>query len=372
MKRILSPPPRTPTRAFELIRTANRRVSVMLVAAGTTLIVAGIVSRVPVPFCLWGVMALVGGVMARRSIDRRLELWLQGTEMSADAKPGKGWTLTWTVDGRTYTGQSSQPVLLWDNGRVRILVHPTDPSRMTPVGLEMVVQSESEGSSREAPTVLPSSPRASSDCMAQELRKQRLGAVLAFVLVLLPSCVVMPMVLKRRSFLSEAVSAGPARIIGRTAVTVDYECEGVHRAFEASGKAQSRWPIGTELRVYRREGRIVAEPELPGLPMGLGVVLAFLTVGSGAGILASVLSRERLARKLWRWGKEVSAEIVSDCVQRGRRQVICRYSFAGKGGIARREFAASRQPMEGRRGEAVVLVDPRSPLSSRVVLADEA
>lgn len=371
MKRILSSPPRAPARAFEAIRRATQRVSVGIAAAGTALIVAGLVSGVPVPLCIWGVMALVGAVIARRSMNRRLELWLQGIEMLADAKPGKAWTLTWTVDGRMQTGQSSQPLLLWDNGRVRILVDPMNPSRMTPVGLEMVLLQESDGSPEEALPVLPPRPRAPSRCMDREIRKQRLGALLLCVLALLPSCVVMPMVLKRRNFLSEAVSAGPARIMGRTCVTVDYEFEGEHRAFEASGKAQSRWPIGTQLRVYRHQGRIVAEPELPGMPVALGVVLAILSVASGVGILASAVSRERLARLLRRWGKEVSAEIISDCVQQGRRQVICRYSFAGKGGIARRDFAASRQPMEGRRGEAVVLVDPRDPRRSRIVLADE-
>src|SRR5215831_10831972 len=108
MRQILSSPPRAPTAAWQMSRRTILRISVILGAAGMTLFVLGIVLRAPIPFCIWGMMAIIAAVVAYRGGTRRLDLWMYGTEMLADAKLSKAWTLTWCVDGRTYSEQTCQ------------------------------------------------------------------------------------------------------------------------------------------------------------------------------------------------------------------------------------------------------------------------
>jgi hypothetical protein len=349
-----------------------RRGSVIVAAAGPTLFVLGIALRAPIPFCILGVVALIAAVVAIRAGNRRLELWISGTEMLAEARRSKAWTLTWCVDGRSYSEQTGQAQLLWTGGRARILVDLAHPSRMTPVGLEMLTPPEPEESPAERRTILPSGPRASNPRMLKGARLQRIAALVTAFFALCVACAVTPHVQDRRRFLSEAVSAGPARVVGTTRYTVDYECEGARRSFAASGKAQARWPIGKIVPVYRHQGFLVAEPEVPGLPLGAGLLLSGLPLAAAVGILVSSIREARLVRRLWRQGKEVSAEIISDHTFEMQREVICQFASAGSVGTTVRSFAKSRRPLLGCRGEAVVLVDRRNPRLSRMVLADEA
>lgn len=372
MRQILSSPPRSPTAAFEMRRRTTRRMCVGVRTAGMTLFVLGIALGTPVPFCIWGLMSILAAIVGCRVGTKRLELWSSGTEMLAEARSAKSWILTWCVGGRTYSEQTCQQPLLWDNGRVRILVDLAHPSRMTPVGLEMVVLPELEASQEALLPVLPARLRGSNERMLKGARQQRIAAALTAVLALCVAGVVTPSVLERRRFLSEAMTAGPARVIGHTRNTVDYECEGVRRSFAASGKAQSRWPIGKSVPVYRSQGFIVAEPEFPGLPLATGVILTCLPTLAALGILVSAVREAGFVRRLWREGKEVPAEIISDHTLQGRREVVCRFVSAGSVGTTRRDFSASRRPLEGSRGEAVVLVDRRHPSLSRMILADEA
>jgi hypothetical protein len=350
----------------------TRRVSVMVGTAGMTLVVLGVALRAPIPFSLWGMMAVVAAVIAYRSGTRRSELWIYGTEMAAEARPAKSWILTWGVGGRTYSEQTCQQPLLWTNGRVRILVDLDHPSRMTPVGMEMVAPPEPVGSQEAWPPVLPPRLRAPNARMLKGARQRRIAAAVTAALALCVAAVVAPSVLERRRFLSEASSAGPARVIGHTRNTVDYECEGARRSFAAGGKAQSRWPIGKIVPVYRVEGFIVAEPEFPGLPLATGLILTCLPAAAAIGFLVSAIREARFVRRLWRQGKEVPAEILSDHTLQGQREVICRFASAGSVGTTRRAFSASRRPLLGVRGEAVVLVDRLDPNRSRMILADEA
>jgi hypothetical protein len=350
---------------------ASRSASVACGAAGLALVVFGLVLKVPFPFCIWGFIALVAAVAVRRSGERRLELWLHGTEMRADARPGKTWTLTWSVDGRSYRSQTSQKLLLWANGRVRILVDQDEPSRMVPVGLEMLETPALEAPSAEVPTVLPQRPREANLLVLEDARRLRRAAALTAVLALLVACLVSPFVLERRRFYAEAVEAGQGRVTGRTRNAVEYQFDGSRRIFAAVGKAQAQWPVGKAVRVYRHQGFVVAETEVPGMPLPVGMILIAAPIVAAILILGSAVSEGRLAERLWRSGKEVSAEMISDHTQNRRREVVCRYSFAGRSGIARREFAASRKPLEGFRGELVVLADPRRPGVSRMILADE-
>jgi hypothetical protein len=130
--------------------------------------------------------------------------------------------------------------------------------------------------------------------------------------------------------------------------------------------------VGKTLAVYRHRGLVVAEPEVPGMALPLGVILTGLPILAAVGVLAAAVSEARLARELWRFGKEVPADLISDHTQNQRREVVCRFASAGLIGVTRREFSAIRKPLQGFRGEAVVLVDPRDPKKSRMLLADEA
>ena len=160
MRQLLSSPPRAPTAPWQMSRKIFRRGSVITAGAGPPLFVLGIALRVPIPFCILGLVALIAAVVAIRAGNRRLELWISGTEMLAEARRSKAWTLTWCVDGHAYSEQTGQAQLLWAGGRARILVDLAHPSRMTPVGLEMLTPPESEKSPSERRPILPPGPRA--------------------------------------------------------------------------------------------------------------------------------------------------------------------------------------------------------------------
>ncbi|HVE42151.1 MAG TPA: hypothetical protein VNM14_19815 [Planctomycetota bacterium] len=372
MKLLLSAPPRRTTPAEQLALKGARRMSVVFGSLGLVLVVLGVAAKAPIPFCIWGFFVLGAAVVVRRSGERRLELWLHGTEMLAEARPGKAWTLTWSVDGKTFRGQTSQMPLLWTNGRVRILVDLDKPSRMIPLGLEMVETPEAEGPQTVLPPVLPPRPRRASLLVLTEARQRRNAALLTASLALFVACLVSPFVLERCRFLAEAVPAGQARVTGRTRSSVEYVFDGARRSFEAGGKSQVQWPVGKIVTVYRHRGFVVAEPEVPGMRIPVGVILIVAPIVAAILILTSAVGEARQAQRLWRFGKEVPAEMISDHTQNQRREVICRFSSAGLGGVTRREFAASRNLLEGYRGEPVVLVDPRDPKVSRMMLADEA
>jgi hypothetical protein len=372
MRYLLSSPPRRATPLGLSILEGARRQSVGFGALGLALIVLGLVSKIPVPFCIWGFFVLGAAVVVRQTGERRQELWLQGTEMLARAQLAKSWTLTWSVDGKSFSSQTSQSPLLWANGCVRVLVDLDKPSRMIPLSLEMVEMPEAEGPQTVLPPVLPPRPRRASLLVLVEARQRRMLAALAAGLALVVALLVTPFVLERRRFLAEATEAGVGTVSGRTCQTVEYELDGSRRIFAASGKAQASWPVGKTVRVYRHQGMVVAETELPGMPLAAGVILMGLPIALAAGILASAVAEARLAQRLWRFGKEVPAELISDHTHNQRREVVCRFASGGRCGIARREFAATRKPLEGFRGEAVVLVDPRRPKQSRILLADEA
>src|SRR5689334_8274606 len=184
MKLLLTPEPRQVTPLGQTLFETSRRVSTAFGAAGLALIVVGLAAKVPIPLCIWGVMALVAAVVVRKSGGRRLELWLHGTEMLAEARPGKAWTLTWTVDGRSYSGQASQMPLLWAGSRVRILVDLDKPSRMMPVGVEMLSSPEAEAPSPEVPPVLPPRQRRTNLLVLTEAKQRRNAAVVTAVLAL--------------------------------------------------------------------------------------------------------------------------------------------------------------------------------------------
>src|SRR5262249_6426310 len=260
---------------------------------------------------VWGVMALIAAAAGFRFVNRRLELWLYGTEMLAEGRPGKGWMLTRSVGARSYSKQTNLP-LLWDCGKVRILVDLDHPSRMTPVGLDMAAPPELVASLKASPPVLPPRPRDPNSRMLRGARQLRIAAVVAAVLALCVAGALTPSVQGRRRFLAEATFAGPARVIGYTRETVDYECEGDRRSFAAGSKAQRRWPIGASVPVCRSQGMIVAEPEYPGLPLATGLILTGLPTAAALLLLVSAMSEARLVRRLWRDGKEVAAEIISD------------------------------------------------------------
>ncbi len=372
MRNLLSSPPRLMTRAWETERKTIHRTTLVMGVAGLALIVVGALSGVPFPFCLWGMIVVIAAVVIRASGGRRLDLWLHGTEMLAEALPGKSWTLSWSLNGRGYSRQTSQMPLLWVDGRVRILVDRSQPSRMTPLGVEMLPFPESEEAAPIVEPALPPRPRKSSPLVLTEARQRRTLAVVAFVSVLVVACLVTPFVRDRQRFLAEAVETGRGTVTGRTSSMVEYQFDGSRRIFEARGKSQARWPVGATVRVYRHQGLVVAETELPGMPLTLGMVFMGLPILAAVGILASAVAEARRAQRLWRFGKEVPAELISDQTRNQRREVICQFSSAGLSGVTRREFAATRRLLEGARGELVVLVDPRNPNESRVMLADEA
>jgi hypothetical protein len=243
---------------------------------------------------------------------------------------------------------------------------------MMPVGVEMLPSPEAEAPSPEVPPVLSPRPRRTNLLVLTEAKQRRNAAVVTAVLALFVACLVSPFVLERRRFLAEAVPAGQGRVTGRTRSSVEYVFDGARRMFESSGKSQVQWPVGKLVTVYRHQGFVVAEPEVPGMRLPVGVILVAAPIVAAIVILMSALVEARLARRLWRFGKEVPAELISDHTQNQRREVVCRFSSAGLSGITRRDFAASRKPLEGFRGELVVLVDPRDPKRSRMVLADEA
>jgi hypothetical protein len=351
--------------------TTLRLLSIVLAVVGVAILAAALVSGFRYPFSLLGVLAVLVASVLSRTSKQRQELWVHGTEMLAEARRSKSWILRWTVDGRSYNAGTSQIPLLWANGRVRVLVDLDKPSRMLPLSLDMVATPETEGPSPVLPPVLAPRPRRPSLLVLTEARRLRTVALLTALLSPVVAGVVSPFVLERQRFLAEVSDVGTGQVIGRTASTVEYLFDG-RRSFAANRKAQGGWPLGKTLTVYRHQGFVVAETEVPGMPLPLGVVLVSLPVVAAIGILISAVSEARLAQKLWRFGKEVSAEIISDHVLDQRREVVCRFTSAGLFGFTRREFAASRKPLEGFRGEAVVLVDPRNPRLSRMILADEA
>jgi len=105
------------------------------------------------------------------------------------------------------------------------------------------------------------------------------------------------------------------------------------------------------------------------LPAGMILILA--PVLASLGILASAVGEALRAQRLWRSGKELAGEVISDRTEQQRREVVCRFDSGGRAGVTRRLFSASRRPLEGFRGEPVVLVDPGDPTVSRILLEDE-
>src|SRR5262249_33830421 len=158
--------------------------SVVCGLVGAVLLTLGIAMKLPVPFCIWGFISLVVALVARRNIGQLMELWVHGTEMLAEAKPGKAWTLTVRVDGRPYQVQTAQLPLLWVNDRVRVLVDLDRPTRMMPVRPEMVEVPEAEEPPPVLPPVLPPRPRRANLLVLTEARQRRTAAAVTAVIAL--------------------------------------------------------------------------------------------------------------------------------------------------------------------------------------------
>jgi hypothetical protein len=203
----------------------------------------------------------------------------------------------------------------------------------------------------------------------RQVRGMFAATAVLFVLACLTALVTSFFAAERETFVAEAKVLGSARVVAKSSSYVTYEFRGERHQFEATGKQQNRWPMGAGVAVWSYEGRMVAEPEMPGMPRAGAMFLSLLPVAIGAVIFFVAMQERQLRRRLWCHGVEVAATLVSDHIANNQREVVYRYAAHGLRGVARQAFGASRRPLPTTNGWHVVVL--ASGKESRLVLADE-
>ncbi len=370
MMPLLSPTPRILTLRSIEQRRGGMIAAGLFVSLALGVIVSGFAAIAPVAIIPAAILMTVGIVVAVVTA-RQQWIFIHGVEMLAEAELAKSCTLRWEFGGQRHSRQVAHQQLLWEEGRVRIVVDPRCPSRMIVATMEMIPLPPMAACMEGGGASLPTAPRPANRAFAgKQVRGLFVAAAILFSISAGAALVTSIFAAQRDRFLAEATVVGVAKVIGRSSSSVQYEFGGERKSFTASGKAQNRWPVGTGVTVWSRQGRIVAEPDLPGMPRAAAMTLSLLPVAVGAAIFFVAMHEVILRRRLWCHGVEVAATIVSDHAANGQREVVYRYASRGLRGVARQCFGASRRPVTTANGWHVTAL--ACGRESRLVLSDEA
>jgi hypothetical protein len=361
---LLLPAPRAIPRECSIQIQSQRRVGAVLTILGIVTIV-GFACASPVmaliPHC-W--VLLIAGIWNTVAAHRKEQLMRSGVESLADVRVGKGITLAWS----THEQQIGAVVLLYEEGRARILVDPVQPGRMIPVTLEMIPLPALVASVGEIACRLPTTPRSGGPRLMRE-SGGRVRTSMALVALAAGMAIVMgSMAAVREQFLAAATRVS-GRVVAIDGANVLYEADGLRGQYR---KGKSAPKVGAVMFAWKRDGRVMTESELPGIAWPPAVVLPFMLALAGLVLLVASVIDLREARRLWSQGVEVDGRIVSRHVADGTEEVVYRFASRGLRGVGRRVFRSDRHPMAaGDPFKVVIVCDPKDEKRSRIVLLDE-